>query len=95
MFTFIWDDTKACANFKKHGVSFEEARSVFHDDHARLIADPDHSEEEERFIILGISLKPRLIIVCHCYRENDTVIRIISARTATRREANLYRRFKP
>ena len=93
MITFVWDDAKATVNCDKHGVTFEEARSVFQDEHARLIVDPDHSEDEERFIILGISLKPRLLVVCHCYRENDYVIRIFSARKATRKEAALYRRF--
>jgi uncharacterized protein len=93
MITFVWDDAKALVNRDKHGVTFEEARSVFQDEHARLIVDPDHSEDEERFIILGISLKPRLLVVCHCYRENDAVIRIFSARKATRKEAALYRRF--
>jgi uncharacterized protein len=73
MIAFAWDDAKASVNYDKHGVTFEEARSVFHDEHARLIADPDHSEDEDRFIILGISLKPSLLVVCHCYRENDTV----------------------
>ncbi len=94
MLTFVWDDIKASANLDKHGVSFDEARSVFHDEHARLIIDPDHSDEEERFIILGLSSTPRLLVVCHCYRENDAVIRLISARKATRREATFYRRFK-
>ncbi len=94
MLTFVWDDIKAGANLDKHGVSFDEARSVFHDEHARLIIDPDHSDEEERFIILGLSSTPRLLVVCHCYRENDAVIRLISARKATRREATFYRRFK-
>ena len=93
MITFVWDDAKAIVNWDKHGITFEEARSVFQDEHARLIVDPDHSEDEERFIILGISLKPRLLVVCHCYRENDTLIRIFSARKATRKEAALYRRF--
>ena len=93
MNAFVWDDDKAAANYAKHGVTFEEARSVFYDEHARLIADPDHSEDEDRFLILGISLKPRLLVVCHCYRENDTAIRMISARKATRKEASMYRRF--
>ena len=92
MIAFVWDDAKATVNYDKHGVTFEEARSVFHDEQARLIADPDHSEDEDRFIILGISLKPRLLVVCHCYRENDAVIRIISARKANRKEAVIYRR---
>jgi len=92
MIAFVWDDDKATANYHKHGVTFEEARSVFHDEHARLIADPDHSEDEDRFIILGISLRPRLLVVCHCYRENDSVIRIFSARKANRKESVIYRR---
>ena len=93
MNAFVWDDDKADANYAKHGVTFEEARSVFYDADARLIADPDHSDDEDRFVILGFSQKPRLLVVCHCYRENDSVIRIISARKAIRKEAAIYRRF--
>ena len=93
MNTFVWDDDKADASCAKHGVTFEEARSVFYDADARLIADPDHSDDEDRFVILGFSQKPRLLVVCHCYRENDSVIRIISARKAIRKEAAIYRRF--
>ena len=88
---FEWDDVKAAANAKKHGVTFEEARTVFFDEQARLIDDPDHSEDEERFVILGLSSTPRLLLVCHCYRESGSTIRIISARKATSRESKSYR----
>lgn len=87
---FEWDENKARANLKKHGVSFEEAQTVFYDENALLIDDPDHSEDEDRFIILGLSAGARLLVVCHCYRESETVIRIISARKATRKETQYY-----
>ena len=87
---FEWDARKAAANAKKHGVSFEEARSVFFDERARLIEDPDHSEGEERFILLGLSSSLRLLLVCHCYRSEGNVIRIISARKATTHETKSY-----
>jgi uncharacterized DUF497 family protein len=87
---FEWDEAKAKVNIAKHGVSFDEAKTVFYDDRARLIADPDHSEGEERFILLGCSSGLRLLIVCHCYRTKDGVIRLISARRATKREAVFY-----
>ena len=87
---FEWDEEKAAANAWKHGVSFEEAKSVFIDDRAKLIDDPDHSEGEERFILLGISATLRLLVVCHCYRAEGGVIRIISARKATTRESKFY-----
>ena len=87
---FEWDDRKAAANDKKHGVSFEEARTIFFDERARLIDDPDHSEDEERFILLGLSSTLRLLVVCHCYRSEGNVIRIISARKATARESKSY-----
>ena len=83
---FEWDERKALANEKKHGVSFDEARSVFFDERARLIDDPEHSEDEERFILMGLSSSLRLLLVCHCYRSKANVIRIISARKATARE---------
>ena len=89
---FEWDETKNRQNIKKHGVSFEEAQTVFLDDYAIRFYDPDHSEDEDRFIMLGISFKLRVLVVCHCYRENDRVIRIISARKATRTEAKHYAR---
>ena len=87
---FEWDERKAVANAKKHGVSFEEARSVFFDERARLIDDPDHSEDEERFALLGVSGSLRLLLVCHCYRTAGNVIRIISARKATAPESKFY-----
>ena len=86
---FEWDDRKAAANEKKHGVSFEEAKSVFVDERAKLIDDPGHSEAEDRFVILGLSSAIRLLLVCHCYREGN-VIRIISARKATAKESRNY-----
>ena len=87
---FEWDENKNSINKNKHHVSFEEAETVFYDDNALLISDPDHSYEEERFIILGFSFAARLLIVCHCYRGADSVIRIISARKATTQEARQY-----
>lgn len=87
---FEWDERKAVANAKKHGVSFEEARSVFVDDRAKLIDDPDHSEDEQRFVLLGLSSALRLLLVCHCYRSEGNVIRIISARKASAREFRSY-----
>ena len=87
---FEWDDRKATANTKKHGVSFEEARSVFVDERAKLIDDPDHSEEEDRFVLLGLSSVLRLLLVCHCYRSEGNAIRIISARKATAGESRSY-----
>ena len=80
---FEWDDNKNATNQKKHGVSFEEAETVFYDKNALLISDPDHSMDEERFILLGFSYRARMLIVCHCYRRSESVIRIISARKAT------------
>jgi len=87
---FAWDERKAAANQENHRVSFEEARSVFFDDRARLIDDPDHSEDEQRFVLLGLSNALRLLLVCHCYRSDGNVIRIISARKATARESQSY-----
>ena len=89
---FKWDPRKDALNQEKHGVSFEEAKSVFYDENARLIGDPDHSEEEDRFILLGFSASLRLLAVCHCYRESESVIGIISARKATKSEARNYPR---
>jgi uncharacterized DUF497 family protein len=77
-------------NFKKHGVSFDEARTVFFDERARLIDDPDHSDGEDRFILLGLSSAMRVVLVCHCLRGEDQLIRIISARKATPRESKSY-----
>ena len=87
---FEWDRTKAALNRKKHGVSFEEAQTVFYDENAIEFFDPDHSEREDRFIMLGVSFTLRLLVVCHCVREAQSVIRIISARRATRHEAKQY-----
>ncbi len=87
---FDWDEEKNIANIKKHKISFDEALTVFYDTTALIIDDPDHSVDEERFIILGFSEKSNLLIVCHCYRENDSIIRIISARKATKNEAKEY-----
>lgn len=91
---FDWDSNKNLANVKKHKISFEEAKTVFFDENARVIPDPEHSESEERFIILGISHKLKLLIVVHTYRENDDVIRIISARKATKYESKYYHEVK-
>ena len=90
---FEWDDIKATANIEKHKISFEEASTVFYDENAILFDDPDHSNEEDRFILLGMSNKANMLIVCHCVRENETVIRIISARKATRSETEQYSEF--
>ena len=83
---FVWDTQKAVINKRKHGVSFEEAQTVFQDCDALRIFDPDHSEDEDRFLLLGLSSVLRLLVVCHCYRENDKQIRIISARKASKSE---------
>jgi len=90
MYSFEWDDKKAELNLRKHGVSFVEAESVFYDECARIIPDPDHSHGEDRFILLGLSSSQRLLMVCHCYRVSETVIRVISARKATKNEAKQY-----
>ncbi len=89
-FLFEWDTTKNRINTSKHGVSFEEAKTVFYDENALVINDPDHSINEDRFIILGYSRSARLLVVCHCYKESDTIIRIISARKATKTESEKY-----
>lgn len=87
---FTWDENKNRSNRRKHGVAFEEAQTVFFDPQAKVYFDPDHSEEEERFIILGTSYRLRVLVVCHCYRESETMIRIISARRADKGEKNDY-----
>jgi uncharacterized protein len=87
---FEWDARKSAANKRKHGVSFDEARSVFSDEHGLLIDDPEHSKEEERFILLGMSSSARTLVVCHCYRVGGDVIRIISARRANAAEYSDY-----
>ncbi len=91
--TFEWDPDKNEKNIKKHKVSFEEAKTVFTDEYGRLIADPDHSDDEDRFILLGTSINSRLLVVCHCVREGDS-IRIISARKADKQERKIYEGFR-
>ena len=88
---FEWDRRKEAANRKRHGVSFEEARTKFFDENARFMAD---SEEEDRFVLLGLSSRLRLLVVCHCYREKAETIRIISARKADRSERREYEGFR-
>jgi len=90
---FVWDGRKAEANRRKHGVAFPEGVTVFADPNARLIADRDHSGDEDRFVILVLSSLLRLLVVCHCYREDDLEVRIISARRATKAEERKYRGF--
>jgi uncharacterized DUF497 family protein len=90
MIQFDWNPTKASSNQKKHGVTFEEATSVFFDEYATQFFDDKHSQEEDRFIMLGMSIKARVLIVCHCERGEGETIRIISARRATARERTYY-----
>ncbi len=87
---FEWDPAKSAANIRKHGIGFDEARSVFADERAKLIADPAHSDDEDRFVLLGLSTKLKLLVVCHCYRDKNNTIRIISARKATAVESRQY-----
>jgi len=87
---FEWDENKAQANLRKHGVSFGEAQTVFLEDNALIYADPDHSEDEHRFLLVGPSAALRLLLVVHCYRDTDEVIRIISAREVTKKEREAY-----
>ncbi len=90
MILFEWDDIKAASNLVKHGVSFEEARSVFYDEFAVQFFDEENSEREDRFLMLGLSDAARLLIICHCERQSGNVIRIISARKATKKERRHY-----
>ena len=90
MIKFEWDSAKATANIKKHGVSFEEAQSAFYEEFAIQFFDDDHSSDEERFLLLGMSTGSRLLLVAHCERAAGHVIRIISARKATKRESAFY-----
>lgn len=90
MIKFEWDQVKASANMKKHGVSFEEAQTVFYDEFAVQFFDDEHSGEEERFLLLGMSTGAQLLLVCHCERDSGHVIRIISARKATKCESSFY-----
>ena len=87
---FNWDTDKNLTNIEKHGIPFKEAATVFLDPEATLLDDMEHSQDEERFNVIGFSENLRLLMVCHCYRDNDTIIRIISARKATRSEEKLY-----
>lgn len=89
---FEWDDHKNASNKRKHGVSFEDAQTVFFDENAIEFDDPDHSIQEERFILLGLSQSLKVLVVCHCYRSNKSKIRIISARKATKKEQGVYLR---
>jgi uncharacterized protein len=89
---FEWDETKSASNRRKHGVSFEEASTAFFDENGLIVADPDHSEDEDRFVLLGMSSALRTLVVNHCYRGDDEVIRIISARKADRDERVQYAR---
>ncbi|MCF8130614.1 MAG: BrnT family toxin [Deltaproteobacteria bacterium] len=91
--SFSWNEEKAGENLEKHKIPFEEAQTVFSDPNARMIFDTEHSNDEERFILLGISSRLRLLVVCHCYRENEMLIRIISARKATKKEQKQYGSF--
>jgi uncharacterized protein len=87
---FEWDNEKGKSNKRKHGVSFEEASTTFYDEYAIQYFDPDHSDEEDRFILLGICYQLKVLVICHCFRENDSVIRIISARKADKEEEYEY-----
>jgi len=91
MITFKWDEAKAAANLKKHQISFEEAKSIFFDEFGIQFFDDEHSSDEVRFLMLGMSSGAKLLIVCHCERDHGAAIRIISARKATKRESAFYR----
>ena len=90
---FEWDANKSASNIKKHGISFDEAKTVFTDEYARLIGDPDNSQDEDRFILLGTSIDSKLLVVCHCIREAGS-IRIISARKADKQERKIYEGYR-
>ena len=90
LFRFVWDERKAKLNFQNHRVSYEEASTVFFDEHAIEYFDPDHSQDEDRYLLLGLSRKLRILVVSYCYRENSTLIRIISARKAKKQESKSY-----
>lgn len=91
--SFEWDPRKNASNKKKHGISFEEAKTSFYDANARLIADPEHSEEEDRFVLLGSSEQLRMLVASHCYREGSPIVRIISARKANKKERETYKEY--
>ncbi len=90
MIKFEWDESKATSNLKKHQISFDEAKTVFFDEFGVQFYDEDHSSNEDRFLMLGMSSSARLLIVCHCERSHGPIIRIISARQATKRESAYY-----
>ena len=92
---FVWDKSKAALNKKKHGVSFEEAVTVFYDEDALEFHDPEHSQEEDRFFMVGLSFRTRVLLVFHCVRESGSLIRVISARKAAKPEAQKYWEEKP
>ena len=92
---YEWDERKNRSNQRTHGVAFEEARSSFLDENARLVVDPDHSDDEDRFILVGLSIRLRLLVVSHCYRESERVVRILSARKADPSERRDYARWLP
>lgn len=91
--SFEWDELKNRENYKKHGLVFEEAATAFGDENARIIADPDHSDNEDRFILVGLTRSMNLVVVCHCYRRHGQVIRLISARLANKWEKAVYREY--
>ena len=91
MITFEWDESKAAANLRKHQVSFKEVQSIFFDEFGVQFFDDDHSSGEDRFLMLGMSSGAKLLIVCHCERDQGATVRIISARKATKRESAFYR----
>ena len=92
MLLFTWDENKRFINIKKHGIDSIEAEESFYDDYSLYLPDPDHSDNEDRFILIGMSKKGNILVVVHCYRENEQVIRIISARKATKTEELIYQK---
>jgi len=87
---FEWDKKKDKTNTKKHGISFDEARTAFYDEYAIQFFDPEHSQEEDRFMLLGSSFNLKTLVICHCFRKEETIIRIISARKADKDEEQYY-----
>ena len=90
LLVFEWDSQKDKININKHGVSFEEAKTVFYDEYAISYFDPEHSEEEDRFLLLGMSFKLKTLVICHCFRQEEKIVRIISARKADKDEEQVY-----
>ena len=91
MIQFEWDTTKAASNLKKHGISFDEAKSVFYDEFAVQFYDDGHSDDKDRFLMLGLSCESKILLVCHCERDSGHTIRIVSARKATKNERKHYK----